>query len=75
MGGPPEGAHDTATISSVSLSVDKLILYLLFFRQLEFAPQYLRPVLDVIAYQMQAALSICIIGPVADRNGKIEVRR
>ena len=24
---------------------------------------------------MQAAVSICIIGPIADRNGEIEVRR
>jgi len=24
---------------------------------------------------MQAAVSICIIGPIADRNGEVEVRR
>lgn len=46
-----------------------------FFRQMEFAPQYMRPIVEAIAFQMQAAVSICIIGPVADRNGEIEVRR
>lgn len=45
------------------------------FRQLVFAGQYLHPVAEAIAAQMQAAVSICIIGPVADRNGEVEVRR
>jgi len=30
---------------------------------------------DAIAFQMQAAVSICIIGPVANRNSEVEVRR
>lgn len=44
-------------------------------RQLAFASQYLHPVAEAIANQMQAAVSICIIGPIGDRNGEVEVRR
>lgn len=40
-----------------------------------FAATYLRPVADAIAAQLQAAVSICIIGPVANHGGEVEVRR
>jgi len=46
-----------------------------FHQQLAFAGQFLQPVADAIALQMQAAVSIYIIGPIADRNGEVEVRR
>lgn len=35
---------------------------------------YLHPVAEAIASQMQAAVSICIIGPIGERNGEVEVR-
>jgi hypothetical protein len=44
------------------------------YRQLVFAGQYLHPVAEAIALQMQAAVSICIIGPIGERNGEVEVR-
>lgn len=46
-----------------------------YHQQLAFAAQYIRPVADAIANQMQAAVSIFIIGPVPDRGGDVEVRR
>ncbi|KAF7980387.1 hypothetical protein HWV62_38180 [Athelia sp. TMB] len=45
-----------------------------FHQQLAFSAQYLRPVADAIANQMQVAVSICLIGPVGASNGEIEVR-
>jgi hypothetical protein len=45
------------------------------YRQLAFAGKFLHPVAEAIAFQMQAAVSICIIGPIGERNGEVEVRR
>lgn len=39
-----------------------------------FARKYLHPVAEAIASQMQAAVSICIIGPVGEQNGEVKVR-
>lgn len=36
---------------------------------------YLYPVANAIAERMQAAVSICVIGPIAAKNGAVEVRR
>lgn len=36
---------------------------------------YLYPIANAIAPKMQAAVSICIVGPIADKNGDVEVRR
>lgn len=46
-----------------------------FLSQLAFAVQYLHPVAVAISEQMQAAVIIHIIGPVAERMGEVEVRR
>ncbi|KIM87300.1 hypothetical protein PILCRDRAFT_3800 [Piloderma croceum F 1598] len=45
-----------------------------FHQQLQFAADVIRPIANAISVHMQAAVSICIIGPIADRNGEIEVR-
>ncbi|KIM74212.1 hypothetical protein PILCRDRAFT_14653 [Piloderma croceum F 1598] len=45
-----------------------------FHQQLASAGMYLHPVAEAIASQMQAAVSICIIGPIGERNGEVEVR-
>lgn len=77
MGGSKARAKITPTISSVG-DIDNIPQagnLLRICRQLAFAGQFLRPVADAIAFQMQAAVAICIIGPVADRNGEVEVRR
>lgn len=47
----------------------------MLFSQLVFAAQYLHPVAVAISEQMQAAVIIHIIGPVAERMGAVEVRR
>jgi len=56
-----------------SITFDPIAYRWQSYRQLAFAGQYLRPVADAIAAQMQAAVSICIIGPVS--SGEVEVRR
>ena len=77
MGGIEGNTRNPIAILSVSRNCHFYsfveALTLLSFRQLAFAGQYLHPVADAIASQMQAAVSICIIGPVADRNGEVEV--
>ncbi|KAF7971124.1 hypothetical protein HWV62_21996 [Athelia sp. TMB] len=45
-----------------------------FHHQLNFIAQYIRPIADAIASQMQAAVSIHIVGPIPERNGEIEAR-
>jgi hypothetical protein len=77
MGGVEASTENATAIPSVSqiVSMTKPTDLIVIFRQLAFAGQYLHPVAEAIASQMQAAVSICIIGPVADRNGEVEVRR
>jgi hypothetical protein len=46
-----------------------------FHHQLTYAGRYIQPVAEAIANQMGAAVAIFIIGPVAEKNGDVEVRR
>ncbi|KZP13324.1 hypothetical protein FIBSPDRAFT_960611 [Athelia psychrophila] len=45
-----------------------------FHHQLHFVAQYVRPIADAIAAQMQASVSIQIVGPIPERNGEIKAR-
>lgn len=46
-----------------------------YHHQLTYAGQYIRPVAEAIATQMDVAVAIFLIGPVAEKNGDVEVRR
>lgn len=46
-----------------------------YHHQLTYTGQYIRPVAEAIASRMEAAVAIFIIGPVAEKNGDVEVRR
>lgn len=51
-----------------------MCLTYLYHSQLQFVAQYVRPIADAIAAQMQASVSIVIVGPIPERNGEVEAR-
>jgi hypothetical protein len=77
MGGVSASFYDASAIPSVS-PINLIIIISNLpcsNRQLAFTAQYIQPVAKSISEHMQAAVSILIIGPVPNRNGKVEVRR
>lgn len=76
MGGGEGGTSNPSRLPPVSILFMQLSLLANHpFRRLTFANGYLRPIADAIAVRLQAAVSICVIGPIAERGGEIEVRR